>query len=412
MNPTLSRRTFLGATAATGLALTSARADANGRLTVGIVGPGGRGRSLLRTFFAAAKEQPADLVAVCDVWSRNRDLAAAQVRKASGKEPKVFQRLDDLLAMPGLDAVIIATPDHQHARQLAQCLKAKKHVYCEKPFANRLDEANDALDAARSSDRVVTLGTQRRSHPQYVAAAELMRSGAIGSVVQVDVIQNACSPYRWRSPANVKAIREKDTDWKAFLAGRPERPFDPHRYIEFRLFRDYSTGIIDQWMTHMIDTVHLLTGARFPRSVVAHGGCYAWKDGRENGDTVHAVLDYPEGFLANYSCTLANGAGAACQVLGRQGTLEFEVGWKVSGAGVTGSKVQAKAIDPAAGMTGNMDVLHVIDWLACIRKGSQKTRCTAEHGYQHAVACIMADQALHTGRRVTYDEKARAIRAG
>src|SRR5262245_9907697 len=198
MSDSLSRRTFLGASAACTLALAGRAADATTRLAVGVVGPGGRGRSLLRTFFAASKAHPADLVAVCDIWSRNRELAALQVKKAAGKEPKVFKRLDDMLAMTGLDAVIIATPDHQHARQLARCLEAKKHVYCEKPFANRLDEANEAIEAARKSDRAVTLGTQRRSHPHYLAAAELMRAGTIGPVVQVDVIQNAYSPYRWR----------------------------------------------------------------------------------------------------------------------------------------------------------------------------------------------------------------------
>jgi predicted dehydrogenase len=411
MHPSsLSRRTFLGASAA-GLALGGVARAAGERLSVGIVGPGGRGRGLLKTFFAVCKDHPAELTAVCDLWARNRDRAAALVKGASGKEPRKFSHLEDMLAWKGLDAVLIATPDHAHARHLAQCLGAKKHVYGEKPFANTLEEANAALDAYRKSDRVVTVGTQRRSDPRYVAAAALMKEGVVGQVVQVDVIQNAHSPYRWRR-GDVKALREKDTDWKAFLMGRPYRKFDPHRYLEFRLYHDYSTGIIDQWMSHLIDTVHLLTGATFPRSVTAQGGCYAWKDGRENGDTVHALLDYPQGFMATYSCTLANGFGSGCRVLGRQGTLEYENAWRVSGAGVKGSKVAASPIRPAEGMKGDMDRLHMADWLGCARKGERKTRCTAEHGYQHAVACIMADRALHTGRRLVFDEKARAIREG
>jgi predicted dehydrogenase len=352
----LSRRGFLG-TSAAGLALggpAAAAGRANERLSVGIVGPGGRGHSLLKTFFAVCQGQKAELTVVCDLWTRNRERAAATVKQATGKDPRRFTHLEDMLAWEGLDAVIIATPDHAHAQQLVRCLKAGKHVYCEKPFANVLDEASTAVDIWRQSDRVVTLGTQRRSDPRYQAAAELMRTGVLGPVVQVEVVQNHYSPYRWRRDADVKVLKEKNTDWKAFLMGRAPRKFDPRQYLEFRLFHDFSSGIIDQWMTHLIDTVHLLTGARFPRSVVAHGGTYAWKDHRENGDTVRVVLDYPEGFLCSYGATLANAFGAGCRILGRQGTLEYE----------------------------------------------------------HAVACIMADRALHTGRRVLFDEKSRTIREG
>ena len=99
-------------------------------------------------------------------------------------------------------------------------------------------------------------------------------------------------------------------------------------------------------------------------------------------------------------------------MLGRQGTLEFENAWRLSGDGVPGSKLQAKPIAPKEGVRGNMDRVHLEDWLGCIKKGDRNTHCTAEHGYQHAIACIMADRALHTGRRVLFDEKERTIREG
>src|SRR5262249_26544980 len=150
-------------------------------------------------------------------------------------------------------------------------------------------------------------------------------------------------------------LQGKDTDWKAFLMGRAERKFDPHQYLEFRLYHDFSTGMIDQWMTHMIDTVHMLTGATFPKSVVAHGGTYAWKDGRENGDTVRVLLDYPQGFLATYSSNLINGFGSGCRILAREGTLEYENNWRLSGEGVKGTKLtEAKSITAKEGFQGNM----------------------------------------------------------
>lgn len=377
---------------------------------MGIVGPGGRGTALLRTFFGVCKDARAELTAVCDLWSQNRERSSALVKELGGTPPRVYNRLEDMLQAGGLDAVIIATADHAHAQQLVQCLRAGKHVYCEKPFANTLEDANAAIDAYRSSDKVVTLGTQRRSDPRYLAALDALRTGVLGDVVQVDVIQNAHSPYRWRRDSAVQGLREQDVDWRAFLMGKPFRPFDPRQYLEFRLFHDFSTGIIDQWMTHMIDTVHMLTGATFPRSVAAHGGTYAWKDHRQNGDTVHVLLEYRPGFLATYSCTLANSFGSSCRIMGRQGTLEYENVWRLSGDGVTGSKVAAREI-ARPGLEGNMDQIHMRNWLECVAKGQRQTHCTAEHGYQHAIACIMADRALHSGRRVTFDEKTRTMAA-
>ncbi len=188
----LSRRGFIGSATAAGLALgvtAAAPTKLPGqRLSVGIVGPGGRGRSVLASFFQVAKDCGADLTAVCDIWSR-------------GKEPKVFRQLEDMLAWEGLDAVIIATADHAHAQHLTRCVQAGKHVYCEKPFANVLDEANTAIDACRKSNCVVTLGTQRRSDPRYLAAADVVRTGVLGPIVRVQVVQNAYSPYRWRRDA-------------------------------------------------------------------------------------------------------------------------------------------------------------------------------------------------------------------
>src|SRR5262249_19546688 len=135
----LSRRGFLAAGAAGLTAVSAASAAGSGeRLSVGIVGPGGRGRRLMQTFLAACKDNNAEMTAVCDIWSRNREMAVDIVQKASGKQPRAFSRLEDMLAAKDLDAVIIATPDHAHARHLVTCLNAKKHVYCEKPFANRI----------------------------------------------------------------------------------------------------------------------------------------------------------------------------------------------------------------------------------------------------------------------------------
>lgn len=414
-----NRRQFLAAsTAATALTLAglpaAARAaGANERLSVGILGHGMRGTYLVDEFLACCKEHNAELTAVCDIWSYHRARGVEHVKAKTGRAPRAFQRYEDLLAWDGLDAVLIATPDHAHAQHLTMALKAGKHVYCEKPFANVLEEANAAVDTWRKSDKVATVGTQMRSDPRHIAAAEAVRGGAIGPVVKVERIFSAYSPYRWRRPDEIKLLREEDTDWKAWLMDKPDRPFDPRLYLEFRLHREFSSGVIDQWMSHGIDAVHMVTGAKVPRSVVALGGTYGWKDGRENPDTVHVLLDYPEGFLCSHTTSLVNSFGTGGWILGRNGTLEYQTNWRLSGEGVTGSKVEARPLKYKEGHKGDGNaVLHVKNWVECVLKGERKTNCTPEHGHYGAVACIMAAQALHSGRRMVYDETARVISEG
>lgn len=372
-----------------------------------------RGTGLLDTFQQCREKHQAELTAVCDIWSYHRDRGVDHVKRKTGRGPRAFQRYEDMLAWDGLDAVIVATPDHAHAKHLTMALQAGKHVYCEKPFANVLTEANEAVDTWRASDKVATVGTQMRSDPRHIAAAEAVRSGVIGPIVKVERFMSAHSPYRWRRPNEIKLLQEQDTDWKAWLMGKPDRPFDPRLYLEFRLHREFSSGVIDQWMSHAIDAVHMVTGAKVPRSVVALGGTYAWKDGRENGDTAHVLLDYPEGFLCSHTTTFANAFGTGGWIQGLNGTIEYSTNWRISGDGVTNSKVEARPIKFRDGYQSEPNALmHMQNWLECVRKGQRQTNCTPEHGYYGAVACIMATQALHSGRRMVFDNTGRVISEG
>ncbi len=409
---TLHRRTFLGASTAVAAGLIARGADANSKLSVGIVGLGRRGSALMRTFFDVNAECNAELTAVCDLWSLRREQAAALVKEKTGNVPRIFKYLEELLNWKGLDAVIVATPDHAHARLLVQSLRAGKHVYCEKPMANVLDEANEVLDVwSRSTGKAVTVGTQRRSHPQILKAADVVGSGLLGPISRVDISEHYRLPYQWRRPADVKLLREADTDWKAWLRGRPARKFDPHVYLEFRLYRDFSSGIIDQWYSHMSDTCHMLTGATFPRSIVANGGIYSWKDGRDSADAVTIVADYAEGFLFTYSASHASGLGNLCAVSGSKGAVEFEHSWKVRLVNNTrGTRTDDKPLAPKQGLRGTMEQIHLRNWLECAAAAKKNTTCTPEHGYQGSIACLMAARALASGRRQLFDKTARVIR--
>jgi predicted dehydrogenase len=413
----MNRREFLGASGAglvaAGVASATPRVPVgpNDTLHIGIVGPGGRGTSLIKECIESGKQQNARLTAVCDIWSLRRDAAATLVKEAHGTAPKVYRRFEEMLADKNIDAIIIATPDHAHGKLLIQAVEAGKDVYCEKPMANVLAEANQALDAVQRTKRIVQIGTQRRAYSQYREAARLMREGVVGDIVKVDCVFNDYSPYRWAAkPEEIAKVKESDTDWKTWLLGKPDRPFDPRIYRSFRLFKDFSSGIIDQWMTHLIDAVHMLTGEPYPRTAVALGGIYHFHDYRENPDTIQVLLEYGTGgkkFLTTYATCLSNASGTSCQVQGKQGTLEFEKNFCVTGEGVKSADA-FKGTREISGAPATIE--HMTNWLDCVRRRDSKGLFAGpEAGYGHSVACIMSNDAYWTGRRMQFDPVKRTI---
>ena len=356
----------------------------------------------------------ARVTAVCDIWNQRLEAAAKLVSESYGARPKSYRRYQGMLADQEIDAVIIATPDHQHAKMLKAAVEAGKDVYCEKPMGNVLSETNDALAAVKESGRVVQIGTQRRSYPRYRSAMDIVKEGRIGDIVKVDVIWNAYSPYRWaRKREDLDSLKESDVDWEAFLMGKPYRPFDPRIYRSFRLFRDFSSAIIDQWMTHGVDVIHMLTGEPYPTSVVAHGGLYQFHDYRENPDSVQVALEYGRGankFPACYSTCLSNSAGSATRVMGTLGLVEVEDVWRVSGEGSEHPDALA-GVQEIPEKQGTLH--HMANWLDAVRRrDSESLYAPADAGYGHSIACIMATDALWSGRRKIFDPETKQIQDG
>ena len=417
----MNRRHFLSASSAAGLALAATKQKAVGQsraandlIQVGVIGPGGRGTQVMKECIEFGSTYQARVTAVCDIWKQRLESAAKLVSESYGAQPKSYQHYEELLADQEMDAVIIATPDHQHAKMLKDAVEAGKDVYCEKPMGNVLSETNEALAAVMESDRIVQIGTQRRSYPRYRSATDMIKEGRVGDIVKVDVNWNAYSPYRWaRKQSDLDLLKESDVDWEAFLMGKPYRPFDPRIYRSFRLFRDFSSAIIDQWMTHGVDVIHMLTGEPYPSSVVAHGGVYFFHDYRENPDSVEVALEYGHGakkFLASYSTCLNNAAGSATRVMGTLGTLEVENVWRVSGEGSEHPNALART-DEIPEKPGT--VHHMANWLDAVRRRDHDTLyAPVEAGYGHSIACIMATDALWSGRRMTFDSEAKRIQDG
>ena len=413
-----NRRTFLaGAGAAIGAsalgrtALSYSRIlGANDRISLGHIGCGRRGLGLA-TIARGLKNRNLEMTAVCDLWKVNREAAAARTESWYGRAPRSFQYMEDLLALKDVDAVLISTADFQHATHLKTVVEAGKDAYCEKPMANDLAEAKAARDAVLRSDRIVQVGTQHRSEPYQIAARELIKSGALGDVSKVEIVWNYHGP-RWRGREEVTQLREEDTDWRRWLLGKPYRPFDPRMYFEFRLYKDFSSGIADQWMSHGIDLVHYFLEDEFPRSVMASGGVFAWKDGRENPDTFQALLEYPKGFLVSYATSFGNDADSFTRIMGKNATLvniggEGSPRWKwVEERGTHESDPDVKRAEKYVTLPGDDripptsisddDLSHMTNWIECLRS-RKPPNATVRHGFAHSVACIMAARAYREG---------------
>jgi predicted dehydrogenase len=372
------------------------------------------------------------MTAVCDLWKVNRERAADAAKGAYARAPRTFQYHEDLLALNDVDAVIISTADFQHAPLLKLTAEAGKDAYVEKPMANVLDEAKAARDSVRSRKLIVQVGTQHRSEPYQIAAKEQITGGELGRIGKVEIVWNYHGP-RWRGRSEIKHLREEDTDWKRWLLNKPYRPFDPQLYFEFRLYKEFSSGIADQWMSHGIDLVHYLTDDHFPSSAIAHGGIYSWPDGRENPDTFHALLEYPKGFLVSYATSFGNDSDSSTRIMGSKATLiniggEGSQRWKLveekgnheDNPFIRRSQRHIKLTEGASrGMAWSQRLLngavektygalpfssdsnpcHMRNWFECLRS-RQQPNATVDHGFAHSVAVIMAARAQQEGKKL------------
>jgi predicted dehydrogenase len=440
-----SRRTFLK-TAGVGLAGTAlgSRASsyasiigANDRVRVGVVGFSDRLRyALVPAFQLHAQELNFELAALSDIWKQRREEGTAHLQHVTGRNIAAARNNEELYERKDVDAVIVATADFQHAQHGVQAVTAGRDAYIEKPLANTMADARAIREAVRSTGKIVQIGTQRRSAANYQRAYEFIRSGQFGDIVSVEMTWNVNQPGRWRRPKLVASLREEDVDWKRFLVNRPQVPFDPRKYVEFRLFWPYSSGIPDQWMVHQIDTVHWFTGLPRPRSVVANGGIYLWHDGRKNWDTMTAVFDYgplddsSKGFQVVYSSRQTNAASDVKEIYySNGGSLDLDKN-KISSEGGLEDKYASEmgmkpnllpqrslaeavgAIDKsAAAGVDKATSANMRNWMECVR--SRKTpNANIEAGYSHSVALCMTIAAIQSGQRVSFDDAKQEVIVG
>ena len=410
---------------------------ANDRVRVGVVGFSDRFRSsLLPAFTSHHKELNFDMVAVSDIWKRRREEGQAILKEKLGHDVKTFVNNEALYSSKEVDAVIISTADFQHALHTVEAVRAGCDTYTEKPFAESMEDARAALKAVKETNKIVQIGSQRRSGRNYHAAADFVKSGKFGPITMVELTWNVNQPGRWRRKELVEQIRESDTDWTRFQLNRPKTAWDPRKYLEFRLFWPYSSGLPGQWMSHQIDTVHWFSGLKNPRSVVANGGIYAWKDGRKNWDTISAAFDYgptndlTSGFQVTFSSRMHNGEEKPAEIYYSNGgimnlntnTVSPEGGLTERFAKSMGMsanllpEINLNVVDEkvvASANTGNDPLTsgHMRNWMESVRDRKQPN-APVEAGYSHAIAVIMTNAAVQTGMKATFDEKTQEVMAG
>ncbi len=383
-----TRRQFLAAAG-----VSAAHAAPSDRIRLAMIGAGGRGRdhfNMVRT-----SGENATIAAVCDVWKVNREAMAASVEKTFGAAPRQTTRYQDVLAMRDIDAVLIATPDVTHPRILADAVAAGKDVYVEKPFAVDINDARMAFRAVKASKQVVQVGTQRRSDPGLMAAAQAVHAGAIGKITRVSMEYHFQEP-RWRRDFHM--IKAEDIDWEAFqFGGRIKGPFDARKFREWQLFSDTTSGIAGLWMCHLIDLAAWFLKDPFPQGAMTMGGVYLWKDGRQTSDVFQSMVEYKD-CLVTFAMSLTNSAGGRNLWFGTKGVLDAE-GLRITG---DGSKDPDRVMQPyTVGKLPGIES-HMANFLRCVRTRATP-RAGVEAGFSHAVAGCMAAVSLQTGRRVGFN---------
>jgi predicted dehydrogenase len=332
----ITRRHFIeassiGSTVALGraaMAQSGAKRSPTDRVQYACIGFGIMGQGDVRT---ATSLPGVELVAVADVYDGR--LTAARERYGD----QVFTTRDyrEVLARPGVDAVIVATPDHWHARIATDALTAGKDVYCQKPMVQKIEDGHMVIDAQKKTGRILQVGSQRVSSILYAKAKELIQSGAIGEVHLIEAFwdrNSAQGAWQYTIPPDASP---QTIDWDRFLGSAPKRPFEPVRLFRWRNYRDYGTGIPGDLFVHQFSGIHFVMDSLGPQRVLASGGTYFWKDGRDVPDLMMGMFDYAAtdkqpGFQINLRVNFEAGGsgsdGSGFRFVGTDGVLNLSVG--------------------------------------------------------------------------------------
>jgi predicted dehydrogenase len=405
----LNRREF-ASLALAAAPLAGKAAAANDRIRMGFIGVGEMGTADLKDMM---RTDQIEIIAIADPYQPHLDEALGLT---DGKA-KGYKDFRHVLDRKDIDAVGIATPDHWHAIPMIMACEAGKDVYIEKPVSHTLHEGRRMVEAAQKHQRVVQVGTQQRSGAHFQKAVELVRSGKIGKVTNVDTWINWNRGVEgWGNPPDTDP--PEWLDWDLWLGPAPAHAYNRNRCISsFRWFWDYATGMLTDWGVHLIDIVHWAMGVDAPKTVSFAGGKYVLQDNTETPDTFTAFYEYPESpvsgkeFIVTFSSRFANAHedgvhSHGIEFFGTEGTL------LVDRSGFTlwpEPDPQKDEPELESGMirsgTSAQHYPHVLNFLECVRS-RQKPRSDVATMHRSTSAPLLGVIAQKTGRKLHWDAKA------
>ncbi len=372
------------------------RYSANDTLNIGCIGTGGRCRVLMKVL---AGMPGIRLGAVCDVWEDSRE----QGRKLAA--PQAFVTVDyrEVLERRDIDAVVIGTPDHWHVPILVDACAAGKDVYVEKPLTHSLSEGAAAIDAQNRHGRIVQVGMQQRSMPQFQKAYQIIKAGGIGRIHKVHLTWNRNAPDARKVSYGIDPAK---VDWKRFLGNAKDQPFDDYRFREWRWFWDFGGGILTDLMVHYLDVAHWFLDLDHPDAAATIGDSFTPDSGWETPDTVQTLLHYGSRQVQVYfEGTFINARNAAMlEFMGSDATLyldrgRYEIHPERGRDAVAYSELVLGSGPRGADFYRNPDgeLVHLANWINCVRSRKQPN-APAEAGVSAAAAAHLGNLALRSGQ--------------
>jgi predicted dehydrogenase len=397
-----SRRKFIGAMAS-GLATTLAAPQrvlgANDRVRTGIIGAGARGIELYHWASACPN---VEIAAFADIYTQRLENAKELAPNAA-----VYFDHRRLLDDRNIDAVIIATPQHLHCEHFVHATEAGKHVYLEKTMAFTVEHAKRMRAAHCHAPRqVVQIGHQSCSSGQLSDALSFLAGGQVGKITAIHMRMFRNTPRgkpQWSRPVYPDMI-PRNIAWSAFLGEAPQRDFDPNRFLNWRLFSDYSGGNVHENMCQQLSFWYKALKLQIPSAVSMTGGLYLWKDGREVPDTMSVTLEQPEEMLVTWDSGFGNNQlGVTEDVLGTDGTISRGQSLRYAP-----QKVNRPDGAELAGRTMSPPNAHMQNFIDCVRSG-REPNCPFEVGYRVSIACGMAVESYRRAHTVRWDAKREEI---
>jgi len=444
----ISRRSFMQGTAGAAGAALGARSfmldpghlaaaprpvPSSDTVHLGIIGVGMQGSGLLRT---SIRIPGVECVAACDLYDGRQELA----KEIVDKPIPTGRRYQELLDNKDVDCLIVAVPDHWHKQIVVDACNAGKDVYCEKPMTHHVDEGFEMVAAEQKNNRIVQIGSQRRSSIVYLKAKELLEQGAIGQLCLVEASMgrnDPCGAWEYTMPPD---LSPQTVDWDTWLGSAPKHPFDAMRWTRWRCFQDYGEGIPGDLFVHLLTGIHTIAGITAPpERALSSGGLFRWNDCRDVPDVMTTLYEYPK-FRAALRVTLNTESPEYTRFLGTGGMMEIHgeavtvyaqdglnhgpctPGWPRKMRAEYGDKWHAEH-DPKPGTQSilasksfyapsdyNEDREHLGNFFDSVRTRKPSVE-DATFGNNAAIACHMANYSYFNKTAAVWDAAARKIKS-